>query len=1140
MEESVYLKRLEVVGFKSFAEKTVLDFQPGITGIVGPNGCGKTNIVDAIRWVLGERSAKTLRGARMEDVIFNGSTQRKTSSMAEVSLIFDNSDGALTVDFPEVAVTRRLFRDGLSEYEINRAPCRLKDIVDLFLDTGIGTDSYSLMEQGRVDFILHAKPQERRELFEEAAGVSKYKARRDEALRKLEKTSMDLSRVEDILRELESQMKRLEAQARKARQVGEWQKELASLEMAGFAREGERLSEELKKKEAERKSAEANCAGAEAHLSTAESHVSKIRILLTEKEKQEQEAREESYSLDTQLARQEDAIYLSRERIGNISETESRAKGILSESEKRSGALRKNMDLIEAELKRLPSSEDPANLAQKEKELRELRENLTRQERLLQDSGRRMQELSSQNAQLALENSECLRRAEEAQERLKEIEAERAKGGERSPRPEELKTAWEQKSLALAEMEKALEKNHEESRLAEEKWQKTEAQWLAKEAEEQTKRAPEKLKHLIQRLRETLPGVFGAAGEILQPKGGEGLWSQLALGEKSGFILCDKRSTALAAIEILSKEKWGWASFVPLESVPHLPEVKVYSGKKISESIQCEERFLPAAKFLLGETVVEQGRLHAPGVISGGSAGPSFVEGGERPDLPLLQKERQEVTAKLSALREGREELLKRMAPLKTDCLNRHEAYLTAKILWAGETVKEREFREILKVCGKKEEETQKRLSEIQGELGEKQKETAALQKWVSENRAGIEKEGLHLAERRGRFDALQRQRAPLESQRQLLASETESQKRSAEEAAREIGLAPQKRKEQESIIQKAESLIESLLAEKDDSSQTLRRAEEACEEARADLSREEESLRGLRVTLDEQKTFCHRCETELVEVRAQMENLKSRLKEMFQMTLEEAMEKAKEAKPPEEGEIERLRERIFSAGAINQTAPEEHDLLRERFEFLSREREDAARAKGDLLSAIQKINATTRESFQKTYLRVQENFKAIFKTLFEGGDADLLLTEDNDLLETGVEILVQPPGKKIQNIHLLSGGESSLTAIALLFAIFQVKPSPFCILDEVDAALDEANIQRYMRMLKEFAKASQFLNITHSKRTMEMADVLYGVTMEEMGVSRMISVRLGKTPSEDSAQAPSNEEGAPSERGAQKEAAVA
>ncbi len=1181
------LKSLEMVGFKSFAQRTVLQFLPGVTSVVGPNGCGKSNIVDALRWVMGEQSARHLRGHMMEDVIFNGSESLAPTGMAEVSLILDNEDGRGPAEyngFSEIQITRRLFRSGESEYALNKVTCRLKDIIELFLGTGVGNKAYSIVEQGRVDEMVNAKPEERRMLIEEAAGTSKYKGRKLIAERKLERTQQNLLRVSDIVREIERQIRSMELQAKKAERYRALKQELREKEIAWANRQRSELEQEISSHEATLRTVEDRFIQLSVSLRAKESEAESVRLSLLETERAISLEQETVYQCKVQIQGDEQRIeFLKKDRAG-LEEAERRAAAQLLE-------MRQKLHLLASEIEELQKAQEhfvqlslfeEAYLRDKETELDNFKLQIRNLQSALEQEKSLLIDLANQTAHL---RNDLLAKDKER----RGVEGELARNlSEESTAAAALESWLEKKRERKAAQENSLERAREVARKNQEATESLQS-WSAVRDEQEKRmgllkaRLQETSSRLaslealqknyegyqegvrsimLKRQRESaFDGIYGLVAEVIEAPEAYEKALTAVLGDRVQYIIVRSHEEGVEAIEYLKRESSGRGSFIPRELSRRerrpLPVTEPEVLAPMLEIVSVKEEFKEIAEYLLANVVMVQdlksglslwnrngfsctlvtpeGEVIDPmGVVTGGSL--DSLEGS------LLSQRRQmkELEALISELR----------AKLRSE--EKEAGELKARIMQAeasrSSLIEEGHRLELERVRVEHElleaEQEVKRLEETRQTLAQEQAHLSAtvgrLQDEMNTCQRDIESRVNERTEREKALEEKQEALSRLEAALERLETETtESRIRGAtlsekkEHAHLNLEDRLRLRQELSQQIQTAESDLAELYRKRDRLGGEIRSAERSLEEGKNGLAGLEAGLEKVRQkyreisralaeieeTIKELRPLGQGCQEEknhlqiaLSEKRLSLQHLFDGIREKHDLDLKEAAAQGLDREISGEelkAEIDELRQRLDRMGEVNLAAIGEFEELNSRYQFLSQQKQDLEKSIADLQQTIAKLNRVCRLRFKESFEEINQKFEEIFPRLFHGGKARLVLTDEHDYLETGVEIVAQPPGKKLQSITLLSGGEKALTAVSLLFAIFLTKPSPFCFLDEVDAPLDDANLDRFNEMIKEMSSFSQFTLITHNKRTMQAAEVLYGITMEEPGVSKLVSVRM-------------------------------
>ena len=1144
----MYLKSVEITGFKSFADRLRLELKPGITGIVGPNGCGKSNVVESIRWCMGEGSWKSLRSQSMADVIFGGTTKRQPLSMAEVTLTFDNTQPLLPVDFTEVTVTRKIYRSGESEYYLNKVQCRRKDIQELFLDTGIGEEGYSIIDQGKVEFVLNSKPEDRRVLFEEAAGVSKFRAKRHEATLKLDRVELDMSRLNDTLAMILDQIKKLDSAARKARQYQKLKEQLAGMEVAGLVIELDQLDGQIAAEEEQLKPLRDRAESLSSTLDAAEAELATLNLNKASAENEVMQGAAKVSKVKEELARMEERLKAAEHKLEEAVRRETVAAAALADADEKLSKpdpeilrLKEELEVFARELEAAK-----AEAAAFETELKAELEAWRAVEAEAAEADQRFFAASQRVIEAQRLAAEAQGKVAHLQADLRSIQKDTERNAARRAEKESgLSGVREQalqaadafqkagKLLEVAELRREWLQNAREQvgrRLGQAREKLAEAQARFETA----KSAPQPYSGSAAQtvIEARLPGVVGRVSELLRPEAPAAGALREALGERWNAVVCRGFADAQAAIELLDHNGAGRCRFLVLESLPldaqpasELP----LNARRLLDMVHVDAEHARLAEFLLKDTFVSGRSVHGRHWIIGGSEDPTAPAA--LPDLGELSAHASDARRDEAALAEEEKTIAAELSTVETQCRTLRAA--------ASEADKTAHVAEVA-------------LKNAEGDLVYLTQEAELLTRQYSEGEAlqstAAEEHGRLLAE----HDALNTEQQALKAATDALRAKRDAQKdayhnkqlRGAElnghvhkaegaiattrssierrEADRRALEADRARFAQDIETAKelqadASELKEEIGHEIGRWNQDLAAEEaaykalmEALEAARAACETKAVAIRELHAEVDEVREQVHSGDIRLGQKKSQREAVTGRLASDWQLTVEDARAKASGQETSAE-EIANLRRRLESMGPINMAAPEEYAELEQRHTFLKTQIEDLTKAREDLKAAIQKINATTRENFRQTYEEVRAQFKRLYGVLFEGGEADLVLTNPDDLLESGIDVIAQPPGKKLISISLMSGGEKAMTSAALLFSFFMVRPSPFCMLDEVDAALDEANVERFVKLLKEFAQKSQFLIISHNKRTMEVADVIYGVTMAEQGVSQMLSVELNK-----------------------------
>jgi len=1144
----MYLKALEIYGFKSFANKIKMPLKPGITCIVGPNGCGKSNVVDSIKWCIGEMSWKSLRMPSMMDVIFSGTTKRQPLSMGEVAMTFDNESRKLPLDFSEVTVTRKIYRSEESEYFINKVQCRLKDIREMFLDTGIGTDGYAIIDQGEVETVLSSSAEQRRELFEEAAGVSKYKAKREEAGRKLEKVEVDLNRLADSMVLLDEQIKKLDKEANKARLQQKYKEELTGAEISLLLKEGDAFAARSAEAAARLEPVKKELEEIVVSITALEAEIAGLTLTLAQKGEEQRLLKEVASSVKTEKVQAEGRIVSGEEML----------KEIFSQREGLSVAERRNAEKLavtgprieELHLK-LASNEGglpalqgeyeaaAAALAGVADQMRAADEAADGMARAMNEAYSREMELSNKiavtgsnighhnDAKAGLEKdiSDITAAVTFIQARIEDLQARSAAiGAELAAETEKAAAAEAQAAAFTARL---TEIDARQNDIREKKaWNGSRLEAILAQGEHDTYWVG-----INGVLNSGVAGVKGTLRHLLTIRKEDRVAVEDAMGRFLDSVVCENAAAAQEAIEYLKHIGKGRCRLLILDRAPAAPAQEGFNvpgAQRLLEKISCDPQYLPLVTGLLTGVYSANGAVHGPFWVTGGveevaSNEPYWEEEGDlkeqikalETETAALETERAALAPRLEAARAAANAAEEKARTLTID-FHKNETEVSgagddlrvkreslalsqSEMVKADEAVRqaETEFAALMDSKAAAGAVTEEKKAE-QAALGERknalhedfarQKEELGARKANLDNfRQNLEALKGELSRAEGDMSSLTEEQSHFEGRRAELASREERYK--SEIASSRVRL----------------SELMHDLAEKEILDRSM---EDELNEMRGDMARLSANLADNRALSAENEKIRYQIETELATIAARAEETARRMAEEWTITPAEARERYAGIESDHD-RVQFLRRRVADMGNVNMTAPEEYEALTARYNFMNSQVEDLNRAKADLRSAINKINDTTRENFKLTFDKVRTYFTEIYSLLFNGGEADLILTMPDNLLETGVEILARPPGKRPVSISQLSGGEKALTALALLFSFFRVNPSPFCIMDEADAPLDEANVERFVRLIKEFSTMTQFIVITHNKRTMEAADTLYGVTMEELGVSKLISVDL-------------------------------
>jgi chromosome segregation protein len=1192
----MYLKRITVAGFKSFCDRVDFDFSGGVTGIVGPNGCGKSNVLDAFKWVLGEQSARSLRGRQMIDMIFNGSSTRKASSVAQVDLVFDNTDRTLPLDLDEVTVSRKLYRSGESEYLLNKSVARLKDVKELFLDTGVGIGAYSVIEQGRVDQLLQSSPQDRRVIFEEAAGVSKYKARRKEAERKLERTDQNLLRVADIIEEVEKRLRSVRLQASKARNFKEHEARLNELRSSFALAEFHRFSEQSNRLTGEVDRCTDRMTGLQTDIDRHEKDEAQLTIRLDGLVEEINEADNQLVRARSALAAHEERIESANKRAVEQRELLDRARDRMETDSRRLEESREELEKVQTSVEALQTETHGlhTNIKELNEEDGRLARELTEALAVLDDEKAGIMDLLRKSAQthneiirlnthresLIGQKGRLAQRDAQLTEELRKYLEEKAQYKQRLEEVE---------SLIAEQTKKLEEKRAEAARVNDLRQQLLDKLALAKEDRSALKSRNEML-HDLQRTMEGVGagvcslldrtrrdafedstdaaddgtqlslGIVGLVADVFDVDVEHAHIIEAALGETDQHLVVEDSRVFLQAFSTIG-ELPGRLTVLGLDRVPPIVNERAYDDTPgvIARAVDLV-RYNPEhdhlARHLLGRTIVVENLETALTLAREDVTGHRFVSrDGEvvEPDGRIRvgpPSSSAGLISRKSELRDIGVRLVRNEELIATlsDQLNRTQAEVGHL-----ETVQQ-ELRTSIYECNtarveadaglRNLNETIERLmheqpliaqevSQLEREINEVHEKSEAGGRSLAELEQENKEREARAAEHQKRIDDIVARRREVQerltqlrvqvgqlTEKRAAAAETvNTLRRAIRELEGSVGAARHDIEQCEARITEAEAAVVSARQEVSRLAGEIEGQETRCRQLRDQRESWRLELDGLlqaakvaRHALQEVDAERHKHEMALAETKVRRGDLAERVQDELGINLEE---RYGQYQPEEqdweavEAEIAELRRKMERLGNVNLDAINELEELEQRHEFLTGQRDDLAESRRQLEQLIDRLNQESEKRFRTTFDQIRENFRELFRKLFGGGRADIVLENPENVLDSGIEIVAQPPGKELQVISLMSGGEKSMTAIALLMSIFKSKPAPFAILDEVDAALDEANNDRFNRIIKEFVHESQFIVITHSKRTMSIADHLYGVTMQEPGISTRMCVQL-------------------------------
>lgn len=1181
----MYLKKLELQGFKSFADKTVLEFMPGITTVIGPNGSGKSNISDAIRWVLGEQSMKSLRGSKTEDVIFAGTQNRKSLGFAEVSMVMDNSDQKLPIEYNEVTITRKLYRSGESGYYINKTPCRLKDVLELFMDTGIGKDGYSIIGQGKIDEILSNKSEERRHIFEEAAGIVKYRVRKAESEKKLEQTKLNLLRINDIISEIEANIEPTKIQAEKAKEYLRLRDELKSIEIGLFihnindykkrieevindqdiyntqlVRENERLSniQELKEK-------------LRASLDSITEQIEKMQNLGFENEKKKEQIKAD--------------ININLEKINNNNANFERLEKEIIENDERLKVLEEEINQKNDKKTNLTENKDKfvKELEEKEAELKKLTDKMSEKELDMETKKKKVEDNTDEKYEISnaistlkanVENSKSRKKAveEEIDVNISELDSSRMQKSEISQKFAEIEAKREKIKGDLNKIDEKRKESDAKLKEYDLKINQCESEIRMKdsrmkfliETEKEKEGYIRSVKSILQDCEKDLSlkkGVHGVIANLISvPKEYETA-IEMCLGQSMQNIVTDTEEDAKKLVEHLRKFNLGRASFLPITSVKGKKLDKIKSEKGVigiaSDLVKFDKKYEQIVLSLLGRTLIVdtmdnaiaiarknsygfrivtlQGDVLNPsGAISGGSVSTKTVNIlGRSREIEELKKTIAELEKKVEKLKKDKseyessiEDLLEEIEGLENELKDIEIVYATEKqrVSSIEEAVSKVEKRlEKLRDEKKSIEEQLKINEQTQNDLNEKISAIDEENKKLSEE---IEEFSNHNKETQTIVDDLNfditnlkisvssfdESEASINEIVERINNDIENLKQSTEnKKEQKIKLTEENDKLEELNIKLNEE-AENLLKEVSNSGTKVEELKNDRITKNQKLEEAEENFTDQMEKIDGLKEQVNKADIKKSKYEVELEQIISKMWEEYEITPNDPGEYEEPKNVAEvQKQVNKIRGEMKDLGSVNIDSIEEYKKLKERYDFMNEQRLDLETTMAKLRNVITDMTTVMKKQFEDRFRVINKNFSEVFVELFGGGKAELKLTDEDNILESGIEIEVQPPGKKLQNMMLLSGGERAFTAIALLFAILKINPAPFCVLDEIEAALDDVNVYRFAEYLKKFAQESQFLVITHRKGTMEAANTVYGITMQENGISKLLSLDLKK-----------------------------
>ena len=1181
----MYLKRLELQGFKSFADKTVLELMPGLTTVIGPNGSGKSNISDAIRWVLGEQSMKSLRGTKSEDIIFAGTQNRKSLGFAEASLVFDNSDEKLPIEYSEVTVTRKIYRSGESGYYINKTPCRLKDILELFMDTGIGKDGYSIIGQGKIDDILSNKSEDRRHIFEEAAGIVKYRARKEESEKKLEHTKLNLLRVDDIVTEIEGSIGPLKEQSEKAKKYLDYRENLKNIEVGLFLHNIEENKNNLNKIEEDEKILKENYEDELTKQNKFQIQKDDLKSDMDNITNQIEEMQKLGFESTNKIEKINSDIKVNEERISNneinykrfeedINETKNKIEELKEEQktkENKKENLYKNKEKFEAELKEKQAELEKISGKLSEKEI-EIEEKKKKVEANIDLKYENQNIISTQNATFEEVEKREKTLKNEVQTTISELDSSRITKGEiekefseieskRNKAQEKLNNINEKRAEST---QKIKEYEDEINKISYNIRMKDSRLKFLQETEKEKEGYTKSVKNLLldcDKNKELSKGVCGVLANIVSTEKEYETAIEMCLGGSLQNIVTETESEAKKLVEHLRKNNMGRASFLPITSVKGR-KIDKYDSKHIngiigvaSDLVKYEKKYEGIILSLLGRTIIVDNMdngvelakknrysfrivtlkgdvINPSGSITGGSVMQKTVNIlGRSREIESIQKEIKVLNKKLENIQKEKEDYLSDIEDVLEEASSLEQNMQEIDITYATEKQKMVSIEENVERLEnrlarlKQEQESiinkKQELNSIKEEAKEQieklSKENEELNKVIEEfanlnkdNQKYIDDLNFDITNLKISVSSFEESEMSIKEMTERIEEDIKNNEESIRNKQEKLSNIKNDNEQLMNNINELKNKITQIKEDVENSGNKVEKLKEERIKSNEKLEKTEKEIESLFKTIEGLKEQLVKIDVKKTKTAQDIEDIINKMWEEYELTPNSCENYEKPANVAQtQKRVKEIREKIKKLGSINVDSIEEYKQLKERYDFMCEQRLDLEDAIAKLKKIINEMTQVMKEQFSEKFKIINKNFNEVFKELFGGGKAELILTDEQNILECGIEIQAQPTGKKLQNMSLLSGGERALTAIALLFAILKINPSPFCVLDEIEAALDDVNVFRYADYLKKFTKETQFLVITHRKGTMEAADTVYGVTMEENGISKLLSMKL-------------------------------
>ena len=1182
----MYLKRLELQGFKSFADKTILEFMPGITSVIGPNGSGKSNISDAIRWILGEQSMKSLRGSKSLDIIFSGTQNRKSLGFAEGSLVFDNTDGTLPIEYTEVTITRKLYRSGETGYYINKVPCRLKDVLELFMDTGIGKDGYSIIGQGKIDEILSNKSEDRRNIFEEAAGIVKYRTRKQESEKKLERTKLNLLRINDILSEIESNIEPLKISAEKAKKYLNLREELKNIEIGLFIYNIEKYKESLEQIVKDEEIYKTQCEEEQQKMERIKALKEELKSQIDEITTRIEEMSNIGFESQKEIEMLNSDISVAKTRIENNNENTGRYEKEIEEAKEKLKDLSEEMEQKKQKRDNLKENKEKfqKELEEKEEELRKITEKLSSKELEIEGYKTKVSENTDKKYELQgdvhtqeinFENFEKRERQiqNEIASNISELDSTRMQKEDLAKEFYDIDSKRNKIVKSLDEVNAKKEEADKKVKLYENNINAYQSEKRIKESRlrflEETEKEKEgyikSVKSLLkdcENIKELGKGMHGVLANIIEVPEEYQTAIEMCLGASLQNIVTETEEDAKKLVEHLRKNNLGRASFLPITSVrgKRLDKIK---GKEpgvigiASDLIKYSKKYEQIVTNLLGRTVivdnmdtaikvakqngysfriitVEGDVINPSGAITGGSVTKKTVNIlGRGREIEKLQKEISALEEKTKKQEQEKKEYEDSIEDIFEEASSWEKELQEIDITYATEKQKlvsvEENISKIEQRVTKLKEEKEKlkeekenalnRKQAIQEEISKLTEETEKLTNVIQEfadlnkdNQKYVDDLNFDITNLKISVSSFDESEASIEELQERINTEVENTKRSIEHKTRQIEEIKQDNIALNESIKDIEEKIEKIKEEVKNSGSKIEELKQDRIDKNEKLKAREDEINDKFKVIEDLKAQVVKIDVKKTKIEDDMNGIINKMWEEYELT----PNNVKDCRRPEnvqltQKKVNSLRKELKELGSVNVDAIEEYKNMKERYDFMCEQRVDLEDTMAKLRKIITDMTQTMKEQFRNKFDLINKNFAEVFKELFGGGNASLKLEDEDNILECGIDINVQPPGKKLQNMMLLSGGEKAFTAIALLFAILKINPAPFCVLDEIEAALDDVNVYRFADYLKKFSENTQFLVITHRKGTMEAADTVYGVTMEENGISKLLSMKLAE-----------------------------